>query len=87
MIAARQFTLQRNLLENAQGRAHAGDALAEFHGALLDELAETGPEQPRGQMPHVPAIEGDLVHKVALEHLTQMMGDELPRDGLARGRL
>ena len=88
MIAVRKLALQKNLFEITQGRAHARHPLAEFHEALLDELlAETRPEQPRRQVPHVPSVERDLLNVVPPEHLTQMIRDKLIGDGLARRRL
>jgi hypothetical protein len=45
------LTFEKRLLKIAQGRRHAGDALAEFDEVLLDHLLrEAGPDQPGPKM-------------------------------------
>jgi len=79
------MTFQKHLFQISQSWTHTRNALAEFNEALLNQLfAEAGSEQPRQQMSEVPTVEGELLDVVALEHTTQIIRDELVRNGFSR---
>src|SRR6516164_4480371 len=88
MVSMCELTLKDDLLQIAQRRRHARDALAELDEVILDELlTETDLEQPRLKVPHIPPVKSDLGDVIAAEQATQMIGDELIRHGLAGSRL
>src|SRR5262245_53768611 len=88
MVSMCELTLKDDLLQIAQRRRHARDALAELDEVILDELlAETDLEQPRLKVPHIPPVKSDLGDVIAAEQARQMIGDELIRHGLAGRRL
>src|SRR5215831_19270335 len=88
MVSMCELAFKDDLLQIAQRRRHARDALAELDEVLLDELlTETDLEQPRLKVPHIPPVKSDLGDVIAAEQATQMIGDELIRYGLAGGRL
>src|SRR5262249_1350314 len=61
MIPVRNLALQKNLLKIAQRRRHTLHPLAKLNEMILHELlAQTGLQQPRQKMSHVPSIKTDL---------------------------
>src|SRR5215469_6549987 len=88
MIAVRELALQKDLLEIPQRRRHALHALAKLDEIILNELLrESGLQQPRLKVAHIPTIEAELGDVVTPEQPAQMISDKLVRDGLARRRL
>src|SRR5262249_13140866 len=88
MVSMCELTLKDDLLQIAQRRRHARDALAELDEVILDELlAKPGLQQPRLQMLEVPAIERELPDVIAAEQIAQLPGDELIRNRLSRRHL
>src|SRR5262249_55812582 len=68
VIAMGEMALEQHLLEITQRGRHRLHPLAEFNEELLDKpLAEAGLEQPRQEVPHVPAVKSDLRNVVVLE--------------------
>ena len=79
-----QLLFQDDRFEVAQRGAHVLEALPKANEFVLDHLlAETGVEQPRLQVLHVPSIERDLRNAVLTEH----MRDILVRNRAAGRRL
>src|SRR5262245_18376931 len=82
MISVRELALEQGLFKITQRWRHALHALAELHKVLVDRVfGEAGSQEPRHEMPEIPAIEGKLLNIVPMEHLSQIMGDEFIRYG------
>src|SRR5262245_50165476 len=88
MVSMCELTLKDDLLQIAQRRRHARDALAELDEVILYELlAETDLEQPRLKVPHIPPVKRDFADTEATEKAVQLVGHELVADGPPRAEL